>query len=103
MRSRAGARPPNAPGPARQPAHPRPLSWAHKSQSAPLRASAPNANVRRIKLNAMQRVVGLAGRPAAQSRARTRVRMIELGREYGGIRRELLSACERVLDRMQLL
>jgi dTDP-4-amino-4,6-dideoxygalactose transaminase len=51
----------------------------------------------------MQRVVGLAGRPAAQSRARTRIRMIELGREYRGIRRELLSACERVLDRMQLL
>src|SRR5262249_56003107 len=52
---------------------------------------------------AMQRGVGLAGRPAAQSRARARVRMIELGREYRGIRRELLSACERVLDRMQLL
>src|SRR5262249_61985252 len=52
---------------------------------------------------AMQRGVGLAGRPAAQSRARARVRMIELGREYRGIRRDLLSACERVLDRMQLL
>ena len=29
--------------------------------------------------------------------------MIELGREYHGVRRELLDACERVLDRMQLL
>ena len=29
--------------------------------------------------------------------------MIELGREYRAIRRELLGACERVLDRMQLL
>ena len=29
--------------------------------------------------------------------------MIELGREYHGVRRELLAACERVLDRMQLL
>ena len=37
------------------------------------------ANVARIKSNAMQRVVGLAGRPAARSRARTRVRMIDLG------------------------
>jgi dTDP-4-amino-4,6-dideoxygalactose transaminase len=29
--------------------------------------------------------------------------MIELGREYHGIRRELLGACERVFERMQLL
>lgn len=29
--------------------------------------------------------------------------MIELGREYHGVRRELLDACERVLDCMQLL
>jgi dTDP-4-amino-4,6-dideoxygalactose transaminase len=29
--------------------------------------------------------------------------MIELGREYRAIRRELLGACERVLERMQLL
>ena len=42
------------------------------------------------------------GRRARRAPA-TRVRLIDLGREYHTIRRELLAACERVLDRMQLL
>src|SRR5262249_11169264 len=33
----------------------------------------------------------------------TRIRLIDLGREYHTIRDQLLAACERVLDRMQLL
>jgi dTDP-4-amino-4,6-dideoxygalactose transaminase len=47
----------------------------------------------------MHRLVGVAPRPAPA----TRVRLIDLGREYRAIRSELLAACERVLDRMQLL
>jgi dTDP-4-amino-4,6-dideoxygalactose transaminase len=47
----------------------------------------------------MHRMMGVAPQqgPAA------RVRLIDLGREYRTIRAELLAACERVLDRMQLL
>jgi dTDP-4-amino-4,6-dideoxygalactose transaminase len=47
----------------------------------------------------MHRLVGVAPRPAPA----TRVRLIDLGREYRAIRGELLAACARVLDRMQLL
>jgi len=51
----------------------------------------------------MQRMVGLASRSVPRTGGRMRVRMIDLGREYRAIRQELLDACERVLDRMQLL
>lgn len=44
-------------------------------------------------------MMGVAPRQAPVAR----VRLIDLGREYRTIRDELLAACERVLDRMQLL
>ena len=47
----------------------------------------------------MHRMVGVAPRRAPA----TRIRLIDLGREYHTIRDQLLAACERVLDRMQLL
>jgi dTDP-4-amino-4,6-dideoxygalactose transaminase len=47
----------------------------------------------------MHRMMGVAPRRAPVAR----VRLIDLGREYRTIRDDLLAACERVLDRMQLL
>src|SRR5215472_13354864 len=47
----------------------------------------------------MHRMLGVAPRQAPVAR----VRLIDLGREYRTIRDDLLAACERVLDRMQLL
>jgi len=47
----------------------------------------------------MHRMMGVAPWQAPAAR----VRLIDLGREYRTIRDELLAACERVLDRMQLL
>src|SRR6476646_7467419 len=44
----------------------------------------------------------LARKAAGQAGA-DRVALLDLTREYQAHRRELLSACERVLDRMQLL
>jgi dTDP-4-amino-4,6-dideoxygalactose transaminase len=50
----------------------------------------------------MRRGVGLANQPAEPAGGPTRVRMIELTREYRAMREELLAACARVFDRMQL-
>src|SRR5262249_13838552 len=47
----------------------------------------------------MHRTMGVAPRQAPVAR----VRLIDLGREYRTIRDDLLAACERVLERMQLL
>jgi dTDP-4-amino-4,6-dideoxygalactose transaminase len=51
----------------------------------------------------MQRVIWLPTQRAAQQPAERRVRMIDLRREYHASREDLLAACDRVLDRMQLL
>jgi len=52
----------------------------------------------------MQRATLLPTPPAPRTKpADQRVRLIDLGREYRAIRKDLLAACESVLDRMQLL
>ncbi len=51
----------------------------------------------------MQRVVWLPNRASPQAPPHGRVRLIDLGREYGACRDELLAACDRVFERMQLL
>jgi len=51
----------------------------------------------------MRRGLALASSPAAAEIGPTQVRMIDLGREYVVLREDLLAACARVFDRMQLL